>query len=182
MSIEREYLQAVVNRFKEVKKLGDNTFEQIGEKEINWTYNSSSNSIAIIVKHMSGNMISRWTDFLNTDGEKEYRNREEEFTDNISSKEELHTVWENGWKVLIDSLTNLKEEDLLKTIYIRGEGHLVLEAIERQMAHYAYHVGQIVYIGKFIKDTEWKSLSIPKGKSEEYLIEMKEKHKKGIVE
>lgn len=141
MSIEREYLQAVVNRFKEVKKLGDNTFEQIGEKEINWTYNSSSNSIAIIVKHMSGNMISRWTDFLNTDGEKEYRNREEEFTDNISSKEELHTVWENGWKVLIDSLTNLKEEDLLKTIYIRGEGHLVLEAIERQMAHYAYHVG-----------------------------------------
>jgi hypothetical protein len=126
---------------------------------------------------MAGNMISRWTDFLTTDGEKDDRNRDDEFIDNISSKSELTKVWEKGWKTLIDTLTSLREEDLLKDIYIRGEKHLVLDAIERQMAHYAYHVGQIVYIGKQVKDEEWESLSIPKGKSQEFLKQMLEKHK-----
>ncbi|NYE07541.1 hypothetical protein F4694_004352 [Bacillus niacini] len=176
MNIGNEYLRIVIERFKSVKSLGDKTLNQLSEKEIQWTYNNESNSVAIIVRHLSGNMVSRWTDFLTSDGEKEYRNRDQEFIDDISSKSELMSVWEKGWIVLIATLTSLSEQDLLKNIYIRGEGHLVIEAIERQMAHYAYHIGQIVYIGKQLKDSNWKSLSIPKGKSEEYLKEMLEKN------
>lgn len=176
VNIGSEYLRIVIERFKSIKSLGDKTINQLSEEEIHWTYNNESNSVAIIVRHLSGNMVSRWTDFLTSDGEKEYRNRDEEFIDDISSKSELMSVWEKGWKVLIDTITSLSEQDLLKNIYIRGEGHLVIEAIERQMAHYAYHIGQIVYIGKQLKDSNWKSLSIPKGKSEEYLKEMLEKN------
>ncbi|WP_216831397.1 DUF1572 domain-containing protein [Alkalihalobacterium elongatum] len=176
MDIGKEYLRIVIERFNSVKILGDKTLNQLSEEEIHWNYNSESNSVAIIVKHLSGNMVSRWSDFLTSDGEKEYRNREGEFIDDITTKAELITVWEKGWKVLIDTLTDLREQDLLKNINIRGENHLVLEAIERQMAHYAYHIGQIVYIGKQLKDNDWKSLSIPKGKSEDYLKEMLEKH------
>jgi hypothetical protein len=176
VNIGNEYFRIVIERFKSVKSLGDKTINQLSEEEIHWTYNNESNSVAIIVKHLSGNMVSRWTDFLTSDGEKEYRNRDEEFIDDISSKSELISVWEKGWKVLIATLTGLSEQDLLKNIYIRGESHLVLEAIERQMAHYAYHIGQIVFIGKQLKDSNWKSLSIPKGKSGEYLKEMLEKH------
>ena len=176
VNIGNEYLRIVIERFKSVKSLGDKTINQLSEEEIHWTYNNESNSVAIIVKHLSGNMVSRWTDFLTSDGEKEYRNRDEEFIDDISSKSELTSVWEKGWKILIDTLTGLSEQDLLKNIYIRGESHLVLEAIERQMAHYAYHVGQMVYIGKQLKDNNWESLSIPKGKSGEYLNQMLDKH------
>lgn len=177
MNIGNEYLKIVIERFKSVKSLGDKTINQLSKEEIYWTYNDESNSIAIIVKHLSGNMVSRWTDFLTTDGEKEYRNRDEEFLDDISSKSELTIVWEKGWQTLIDTLTGLSEKDLLKRIYIRGEGHLVLEAIERQLAHYSYHVGQIVYIGKQVKNNKWESLSIPKGKSEEYLKQMLDNHR-----
>jgi Protein of unknown function (DUF1572) len=176
MNIGNEYLNIVIERFKAVKSLGDKTINQLSEEEIHWTYNNESNSVAVIVKHLSGNMDSRWTDFLTSDGEKEYRNRDEEFIDDIFSKSKLTIVWEKGWKTLIDTLSGLSEQDLLKNIYIRGESHLVLEAIERQMAHYAYHVGQIVYIGKQLKDNKWESLSIPKGKSEEYLEQMLDKH------
>jgi hypothetical protein len=176
VNIGNEYLRIVIERFKSVKSLGDKTINQLSEEEIHWTYNNESNSVAIIVRHLSGNMVSRWTDFLTSDGEKEYRNRDQEFNDDISSKSELMSVWEKGWKVLFDTLTSLSEQDLLKNIYIRGEGHLVIDAIERQMAHYAYHIGQIVYIGKQLKDNNWKCLSIPKGKSEEYLKEMLEKN------
>ncbi|ADU32210.1 DUF1572 domain-containing protein [Evansella cellulosilytica] len=176
MDVGNEYLRIVLERFKSVKILGDKTLNQLSEEEIHWNYNSQSNSVAIIVKHLSGNMTSRWSDFLTSDGEKNDRNRDEEFIDDIATKAELITVWEKGWNVLIDTLTDLKEQDLLKKITIRGESHFVLEAIERQMAHYAYHVGQIVYIGKQLKDSEWESLSIPKGKSEDYLKEMLEKH------
>ncbi|KEF38579.1 Protein of unknown function (DUF1572) [Schinkia azotoformans MEV2011] len=176
MNIGNEYLKFVIERFKSVKSLGDKTINQLSEEEIHWSYNTESNSIAVIVKHISGNMISRWTDFLTSDGEKENRNRDDEFIDDISSKSELTIVWEKSWKVLIDTLADLNEQDLLKYIHIRGERHLVLEAIERQMAHYAYHVGQMVYIGKQVKDNKWQSLSIPKGKSEEYLKQMLDKH------
>ncbi len=176
MDIGKEYLRIVKERFNSVKTLGDKTLNQLTEEEIHWNYNNESNSVAVIVKHLSGNMVSRWSDFLTSDGEKDYRNRDGEFIDDITTKAELITVWERGWKVLIDTLTDLTEQDLLKSINIRGESHLVLEAIERQMAHYAYHVGQIVYIGKQIKDKDWKSLSIPIGKSEDYLKEMLEKH------
>ncbi|WP_010280755.1 DUF1572 domain-containing protein [Bacillus timonensis] len=177
MNIGNEYIRIVIERFKSVKSLGDNTINQLSEEDIHWAYNDESNSVAIIVKHVSGNMVSRWTDFLSSDGEKEDRNRDEEFVDDISSISELIRVWEKGWNVLLDTLTGLNEHDLLKNIYIRGERHLVIDAIERQMAHYAYHVGQIVYIGKLVKDNDWKSLSIPRGKSEEFLKEMLEKHK-----
>ncbi|SOC39920.1 DUF1572 domain-containing protein [Ureibacillus acetophenoni] len=176
MSIGNEYIKVIIERFKSLKNLGDKTFQQLCDKDIHWTYNEESNSISIIVKHMSGNMVSRWTDFLTSDGEKEYRNRDDEFVDDITSKYDLMIVWEKGWKSLFDTLNSLREEDLLKQITIRGEKHTVIEAIERQVAHYAYHVGQIVYIGKQIKNDLWNNLSIPKGKSEAYLKKMLEKH------
>ncbi|WP_175987022.1 DUF1572 family protein [Bacillus sp. Marseille-Q1617] len=176
MNIGHEYLKIIIERFKSVKSLGDKTINQLSEEAIFWMYNNESNSAATIVKHMSGNMLSRWTDFLTSDGEKAFRNRDEEFNHDLSSKSEVKLVWEKGWQILMDALTGLTEQDLLKTITIRGERHLVMEAIERQLAHYAYHVGQLVYIGKQVKDDRWKSLSIPKGKSEEYLKEMLDKH------
>ncbi len=177
MSFGNEYLNVIRERFKSVKDLGDKTINQLSEEDIHWTYNNESNSVAIIVKHLSGNMISRWTDFLTSDGEKPYRNRDQEFENTGSSKHELMADLEKGWNILFDTLSDLEEQDLLKMIYIRNERHTVVDAIERQMAHYAYHVGQIVYIGKQLKDQDWKSLSIPKGKSEEYLEYMQKKHK-----
>ncbi|MFC0273407.1 DUF1572 domain-containing protein [Metabacillus herbersteinensis] len=176
MSFESEYLKVVRERFKSVKELGDKTISQLSEEDIQWVLNNGSNSVGVIVKHLSGNMVSRWTDLLTSDGEKSYRNREQEFENNISSKQELITIWEKGWNRLFETLSDLGEQDLLKNIYIRSESHTVLEAIERQMAHYSYHIGQIVYIGKQLKDENWKSLSIPKGKSEVYLKQMKNIH------
>ncbi|ADC51693.1 hypothetical protein BpOF4_18260 [Alkalihalophilus pseudofirmus OF4] len=177
MNINEEYIRVVKARFNSVKELGDKTFQQLSKEELLWSLNKESNSIAVIIKHISGNMISRWTDFLITDGEKKWRNRDEEFKIAAYSKAELIEYWDNGWRVMLNSLTSLKEEDLLKKVYIRGEGHLVIEAIERQLAHYSYHVGQIVYIAKQIKGSEWSSLSIPKGKSEEFKSELMEKHR-----
>lgn len=169
MNLGNEYLKIVQERFESVKDLGDKTISQLAEKDIHWKLNEASNSIAIIAKHLSGNMISRWTDFLTTDGEKSSRNRDQEFEEDITSKQEMIINWEKGWDTLFDALNSLENQDLLKNVTIRGERHTVLEAIERQMAHYAYHVGQIVYVGKQLKDENWKTLSIPKGKSEEYL-------------
>ncbi|MCJ8006480.1 DUF1572 domain-containing protein [Lederbergia wuyishanensis] len=177
MNIGTEYLKIVIERFKSVKALGDKTIEQLSEEEIHWRMNDYSNSIAIIAKHLSGNMISRWTDFLHSDGEKPDRNREIEFADDTISKKEMILNLEKGWSVLFKTLESLNETDLLKDIYIRGEKHLVIDAIERQLAHYSYHIGQIVYIGKQLKGDNWESLSIPKGKSESYLQEMLKKHK-----
>jgi len=176
MSLGNEYLKVVQERFTSVKSLGEKTISQLSEDDIHWRFNEASNSVAVIVKHVSGNMVSRWSDFLTTDGEKSNRNREQEFEDNISSKQELMTIWEKGWNALFDALNEMSEQDLLKDIYIRGEHHTVLDAIERQMAHYAYHVGQIVFIGKQLKGDAWESLSIPKGNSEQYLQQMLEKH------
>ncbi len=172
MGIEKEYLRIIKERFTSVKSLGEKTINQLTDEEIQWAFNEESNSIAVIVKHLSGNMVSRWTDFLHSDGEKPDRNREQEFINTISLKNELMEVWEKGWGILFAELNQLTETDLLRNVYIRGESHSVVEAIERQLAHYAYHIGQIVYIGKLIKNTNWQSLSIPKGKSEEYLQKM----------
>lgn len=178
MSIGIEYIRSVIERFKSVKSLGDKTISQLSEDDIHWRSNEESNSVAIIVKHLSGNMISRWTDFLHSDGEKSYRNRDQEFDDTISSKTELISISEKGWNVLFGTLNSLGEQDLLKRVYIRGESHSVIDAIERQMSHYSYHVGQIVYIGKQIKNDNWQSLSVPKGKSEEFLQQMLKTHRK----
>jgi len=177
MNLGNEYLKIVQERFKSVKNLGDKTISQLSEEDIHWRLNEASNSIAIITKHLSGNMQSRWSDFLTSDGEKPSRNRDREFENDISSKQEMITSWEAGWNSLLTTLNGLENLDLLKDITIRGEKHTVLEAIERQMAHYAYHIGQIVYIGKQLKDENWETLSIPKGKSEEYLQQKLKKHR-----
>lgn len=176
MKIGNQYLRIVKERFMSVKSLGDKTINQLSEEDVHWALNEESNSIAVIVNHLSGNMLSRWTDFLTSDGEKPDRNRDLEFIDNIKSMSDLIELWERGWKALFTTLDVLTEQDLLSKVYIRSEEHLVMEAIERQVAHYAYHIGQIVYIGKQIKNQDWKSLSIPKGKSEEFLQEMKKQH------
>ena len=164
------YLESVIKQFQYYKMLGDKTFEQLKDDALFWTYSEESNSIAIIVKHLWGNMLSRWTDFLTTDGEKEWRNRDAEFENDIRTRDELLEKWNEGWTVLFNTLSALQEEDLGKIIYIRNQGHTVMEAINRQLAHYPYHVGQIVYIGKMCSK-EWHSLSIPKGKSNQFNTE-----------
>ncbi len=166
-----DYLNSVRKQFAYYKQLGDNTFSQLRDEHLFWTYNDESNSIAVIVKHLSGNMLSRWTDFLTSDGEKEWRNRDSEFEDPITTRQELVDKWNEGWKCFFDALNALKTEDLDKTIYIRNQGHSVIEAINRQLAHYPYHVGQIVFIGKMLSENGWNSLSIPKGKSRDFNAE-----------
>ncbi|MDR9852401.1 DUF1572 family protein [Paenibacillus sp. VCA1] len=159
------YLQVAIGRFKELKQSAEKAVAQIADDaKLSWAPGEESNSIAIIVKHVSGNMISRWTDFLTTDGEKEWRERDEEFEGTIASKEDLLSVWNRGWDVFLQALSELKSEDLLKTVYIRQQPHSVLEAIERQMSHYSYHIGQIIYIAKMIQGDDWQTLTIPKRK------------------
>lgn len=166
--LAKEYLLVVQRGFENLKSLGEKTMQQLSDADLHWQPDAESNSIAVIVKHMSGNMISRWTDFLETDGEKEDRNRDNEFIDTIATRDDLMEMWEKGWGVLLNTLGSLQDEDLLKTVYIRSESHSVIQAIERQVSHYAYHVGQMVYIGKQLKSQGWTSLSIPRGKSDEY--------------
>jgi hypothetical protein len=164
------YLPGIKKQFEFYKSLADKTVEQIGiaDEKLFWQYNEASNSIAVIVKHLSGNLLSRWTDFLITDGEKDSRDRDGEFDNSIQSKEELLDKWNEAWKCLFEAINSLTEDDLNKTIYIRNMGHSVLDAINRSMAHTAYHVGQIVFIGKMIQSTGWNSLSIAKGNSKEF--------------
>ena len=162
------YLQSVLKEFRYYKHLGEKTIDQLDGRELFWQYNSESNSIAMIIKHMWGNMLSRWTDFLTSDGEKPSRDREAEFQNDISGKTELLQKWDEGWSRVFESVEALTEADLSRTIYIRNEGHTVTEAINRQVANYAYHVGQIVFVGKMIKDRQWKSLSIPRGDSNKF--------------
>lgn len=133
-----------------------------------YQYNEQSNSIASIVKHISGNMLSRWTDFLTTDGEKEWRNREAEFDHDINSREELLNQWNEGWTCLFTALNSINEDNFEQTVYIRNQGHSITEAINRQLAHYPYHIGQIVFIGKMLAGEEWTSLSIPRGDSQKF--------------
>ncbi|MGN6531680.1 MAG: DUF1572 family protein [Ginsengibacter sp.] len=163
-----EYLDSVIKRFLVYKALGDKTMEQLDEQNLFWQYNEASNSIAIIVQHLWGNMLSRWTNFLTEDGEKEWRDRDAEFEKVIRTKEELITKWDEGWDRLFAALKSLTNDDLNKTIYIRKEPLTVIDAINRQLAHYAYHVGQIVYLGKMQLNDRWISLSIPKGNSKEF--------------
>lgn len=165
------YLESITKQFEYYKMLGNKTFAQIPDDKLFWKFNDESNNNAIIVNHLSGNMLSRWTDFLATDGEKEWRNRDAEFKNDIKTKEELIKKWNQGWECLFNTLNSLKEDDLSRTIYIRNQGHSVTEAINRQLAHYPYHVGQIVFIGKMICNDKWSSLSILKGNSNSYNAE-----------
>ncbi|WP_228851892.1 DUF1572 family protein [Aegicerativicinus sediminis] len=163
--MEQNFLESTLKLFEYYKSLGDKTFEQLNDDELLFSPNNYSNNIAIIVRHLSGNMKSRWTNFLAEDGEKVWREREKEFSDPFACKEDILRDWENGWKCLFDALHQLTSEDINKTIFIRNQGHTVMDAILRQLAHYSSHVGQIVYLGTIIKGDKWKSLSIPKGGS-----------------
>jgi hypothetical protein len=166
-----DYLESTIKQFEYYKLLGEKAMDQLPEEKLFWQFNSESNSIATIVKHLWGNMLSRWTDFLTSDGEKEWRNRDAEFENDIQSKEELLAKWNEGWQCMLNSLKQLEENDLQKIIYIRNQGHTVMEAINRQLAHYPYHIGQIVYITKMGADSNWKSLTIPKGNSQSFNAE-----------
>lgn len=151
--------------FQYYKGLADKSMAVLSEEEIHLLPNEESNSIAIIVKHMSGNMLSRFTDFLTTDGEKEWRNRDGEFEDTYTSRQEMLDAWESGWACLFKALDTVSAETMMDIVYIRNEGHTVLEAFTRQLAHYASHVGQIVYLAKMIRNKEWQTLSIARGGS-----------------
>jgi hypothetical protein len=185
MSFENQfvenYLGSVTKQFQYYKLLAEQTFEQLNEEELFESYNKESNAIAIIVNHLSGNMKSRWTKFLTTDGEKSWREREREFESVILGKEEMLMRWEEGWTCLFEGVDSLSYDNISQPIYIRNQEHTIIEAINRQLAHYSYHVGQIVYIGRMCKGKEWKSLSIPKGASalfneEKFSVEKHREH------
>lgn len=167
-SIGTVYLESVIKRLLTYKELGDRTFAQMEEKDFHFSPNEASNTVAIIIQHLSGNMLSRFTNFLTEDGEKPWRNRDTEFIAQGYDRAKLLDLWEKGWKCLLEALRSLKEEDLLLTVHIRHEPLSAIDAINRQLAHYPHHVGQIVYIGKMIRNTNWKSLSIPVGASAQF--------------
>jgi hypothetical protein len=171
MNATESYLDSVKKQFLYYKTLGEKAIAQLEPEQLFVAVNEDTNNIATIIKHISGNMLSRWTDFLTSDGEKEWRNRDGEFENDLQSKEEVMTTWENGWKCLFNALNSLQPNQLSNIIYIRNEGHTVIEAINRQLAHYPYHVGQIVFYAKQLKNSKWESLSIPKNDSKNYNAE-----------
>lgn len=167
--MELENIKSVHKLFVYYKALGEKTFSQIEKDQLLfYSPNTCSNSIAVIVNHLSGNMLSRWTDFLTSDGEKPWRNRDLEFEDIISNRSEMLEVWEKGWNVLFQSIDSINVSNYNTIIYIRNEVYTIMEALHRQLAHYAYHVGQIVYIGKIVVAENWNSLSIKKNESVNY--------------
>lgn len=168
MEINNQYLESSKRLFLYYKTIAEKAIEQLEEEQLFFIANEDTNSIAIIVQHLAGNMLSRWTDFLTTDGEKESRNRDGEFEENYNSKAELMTFWNRGWNCLFETLNSLEAEQLSEIVYIRQEGHTVMDAINRQLAHYPYHIGQIVFYAKMLKKSDWTSLSIPKNKSKDY--------------
>lgn len=163
-----DYLESTKKQFQYYKMLGDKTFAHLNEEAFFWQFNEDSNSIAIIVNHLSGNMLSRFTDFLTSDGEKEWRNRDAEFEVKATTKQEVLEQWEKGWDCFLEAINALTDDDLGKIVYIRNQGHTVIEALNRQLAHYPYHIGQIVMLGKMLAQQQWLSLSIPKGKSQSF--------------
>lgn len=167
-NIAGEYLRVIKIDFKKYKSLADKTFDQLEEGDFYLQSGEDANSIGILIQHISGNLISRFTDFFESDGEKPYRNRDTEFEDQKFTVAELLSKWNNAWKILFDLLDVMKEEDLTKTVLIRNEPHSVIEALNRQLSHYGYHVGQIVLLAKQIKKDSWKTLSVAKGKSNEF--------------
>ncbi len=162
------YLTSVIKQFDYYKSLGDKTFINLSFEDFQKEFVKDSNSIAVIVKHLVGNMLSRWTNFLTEDGEKSWRHRDQEFENTFTSKTDIIENWNRGWQCLFDAINTLKTDDLERIIYIRNQGHTVTEAINRQLAHYSYHVGQIIFLGKLLQGENWKSLSIPKGNSSKY--------------
>jgi hypothetical protein len=163
--VKTNYIKNVQAIFAQYKSLGERAMTQVDDKRLFWSFNNDSNSIAMIVQHLHGNMISRFTNFYEEDGEKAWRNRDLEFEHVLTTREEMMDAWEKGWKCFYDVLYELHDFDLARTVYIRDEAHSVMEAINRQLAHYSYHIGQIVYLSKMLKEDDWQSLSIPKKKN-----------------
>jgi hypothetical protein len=162
-------MESIIKLFDYYKQLGEGAVNQLTNQELFSETNEFDNSIPVIMKHLWGNMLSRWTDFLETDGEKTWRKRDEEFIDTLIDREDLMKKWSEGWVCLFNALNNITDEDLIdRKVKIRNQDHSIMEAIHRQLAHYAYHVGQIVFIAKHIKGKAWKSLSIPKNQSESF--------------
>jgi len=162
------YLEDTLALFRMYKSLGERAMGQVSDEQLQRALDGESNSMAVIVKHLAGNMRSRWTDFLTTDGEKADRHRDSEFETPPATRAALMELWEAGWGCLFTALKPLQDLDLGRTVYIRGEPHSVMQAINRQVAHYAMHIGQIVFLGKHLQSSRWVSLSIPRGKSEEF--------------
>ncbi len=162
------YLQDSVSLFRQYKNLVERAIAQVTDEQLTATLDTEMNSIATVVKHMAGNMRSRWTDFLTTDGEKPDRNRDAEFTDPPHTRESLLALWEEGWNYLFAALEALSEEDMERRVTIRGEAHSVMQAINRQIGHYAYHCGQIVLLAKHFRHADWQSLTVPRGQSSEF--------------
>ena len=166
------YLKDSVSLFQYYKRLGENALAQCPDNGLFATLDEENNSIAIVVKHMAGNMLSRWTDFLNSDGEKPSRNRDAEFEEPPKTRAEVLDLWDAGWKCLFTALEGLNDASMTQTVKIRGEEHSVMQAINRQVAHYSYHVGQIVMLAKHFAGTNWKALTIPKKKSGEFNVDV----------
>lgn len=162
------YLESSIKQFNYYKILAEKAVEQLTDEQLFWQPDAESNSIAIIINHIAGNMLSRFTDLLTTDGEKPWRNRDAEFEATEQSRAAIFENWNKAWECLFNSINALKQEDLESIVYIRNDGHTVMEAINRQLAHYPYHVGQIVYIAKMQQGGSWQSLSIPKNSSASY--------------
>jgi len=168
MDIPAEFVAAAINAFEANKRLADRAVEQVPDEKLHVALDENTNSIAVIMKHIAGNLISRWTDFLATDGEKPGRNRDDEFVDSFSSRAELLEFWERGWACLLTTLKSLKREDLGKAVSVRGEPHSVPLAVERSLGHTCYHIGQIVQVARIHAGKQWTTLTIPRGGSEQF--------------
>ncbi len=178
-AIRTNYLSDAVLSFRNYKKMAERTIEQVSDEEFFRTIDAESNSIAILVKHIAGNARSRWSDFLTSDGEKADRNRDKEFELIGDTRESLMQFWESGWQTLFDAIEPLTADDLEKKVTIRGEAHTVVEAINRQLTHYAYHIGQIVFLAKHLRSTEWMTLSVPRNHSAAFNQHLAEKQASG---
>ncbi len=167
-SLGTHYLEDVISSLRSYKKLADKAISQLDEGEIFKTLDDEGNSVAVIMKHLAGNMFSRWTDFLTTDGEKPDRNRDMEFViEPQTTQQDVVDYWERGWQVVFDAIEPLTAEDLMRKVLIRGEEHTVMQAINRQLMHYPNHIGQIIFLAKHFRSAQWKTLSIPRNKSVE---------------
>ena len=166
--MENNYISSVKNQFKQAKIMAEKAIDQIPDEKIYWQFNPETNSIAIIVKHLAGNMLSRFTDFYTSDGEKKWRDRDAEFENEHLSRESLKALWDKGWDCLFEVLNGLSAADLSKVVIIRNEELTVIDAINRQLTHYASHIGQIIFIAKMVLDNQWKTLTIPKNGSREF--------------
>lgn len=168
MTVPQEFLASIINAFESNKRLADRAVEQLSDDKLHIALDEHTNSIAVIMKHVAGNLISRWTDFLTTDGEKPDRNRDNEFVDSFHSRAELLDYWERGWCCMLTTLRSLTADDLAKTVAIRGEQHTVPLAMSRSLGHTCYHIGQIVLLARHHAGNQWNTLTIPRGQSEQF--------------